>query len=338
MITLVVGGQYGGEGKGKISAFLSTQHNYSAICRTGSVNSKHTVSTKGEDYDLRHLPTACAHGFKGKIYFGAGSIIHIPTLFEEIKLFNISNNQIVIDNQAGVLNTKHTTEQRKDGRYHNIGSTLTGTGYATAERAMRKLSLARDVEDLQSMLGNVPKELWNRLSNNKNILVEGHQGAGLSNLHGDYPYVSNRDCIAAELLSELGVGPRHKLRIILVLKVFPTRNHNGLLPNEMTKDEIRIIGIEEYGGGSWNVGNKKRRVGKFDFDNLKSTIHLNTPTEIALTGIDYYDKESAGVKEENKLSKKSLDFIKKIEKISGIPVNIISTGPDTMSTIYRKQK
>lgn len=337
MITLIVGGQYGGEGKGKISAFLSTQHNYSAICRTGSVNSKHTVVTKERAYDLRQLPTPCAHNFTGKILFGAGSLIHIATLKEEMKLLGLPQSNVTIDRQAGILTDECIQAQRADDRYKNIGSTLTGTGYATAQRALRKLPLAKDRKEVQSMLGDTSERIWECLDQGKEVLVEGHQSTGLSNLHGDYPFVSNRDGIAAELLSELGVGPRHNIRIILVIKAFPTRNHNGYLPNEMTEGEARTLGIQEYGGGSWGIVDNKRRVGRIDLDELVRVVHLNTPTEIALTGLDYVDPTVKGIIQEGSLTKKTTDFINEVEEKVKLPVTIISTGPETSSTIYRPQ-
>jgi len=335
MITIVVGGQYGGEGKGKVAAYLAKHKKFSVVCRTGGINSKHTVIENGKTYDLRQVPTATAVGFGGKIVYGAGSLIHIKTLKEEMALLGISTSRVLIDHQTGILTDEHVEKQRSDSRYQEIGSTLTGTGYATAQRALRKLPLAKDFPELQPLLGDVPSFLYNTLSSEEELLIEGHQSSGLSNFHGDYPYVSNRDSTASEILSELGVGPRYPLRIVLVLKIFPTRNHNGHLPNEMSEKEIESLGIKEYGGGSWGIPNNKRRVGRIDLEEIKRSVYLNTPTEIALTGIDYFDPNSKASTDFSKLSENAKQLVAQIEKVASVPVSIISTGPETDATIIR---
>lgn len=336
MITLIIGGQYGGEGKGKVAAFLSKQERFSIVCRTGGVNSKHTVIENAKQYDLRLIPSACVSGFWERVVYGAGSLIHVPTLFKEMKEVRVSKSSVLIDRQTGVLTERHTKEQRADKRYVEIGSTLTGTGYATAQRALRKLSLAEEFSELSSMIGDTVAAFHDTMSQNRHILVEGHQSAGLSNYHGDYPYVSNRDSTAAALLSELGIGPRYPLRIVLVIKAFPTRNHNGRLPNEVNIEEVDALGIREYGGGSWGIENNRRRVGRIELKDIKRAVHLNTPTEIALTGADYLDPKSKRSTSWNDLSSTARVFIDEIEKVAGIPVSLVSTGPETDSMIYRK--
>jgi len=290
MITLVIGGQYGGEGKGKVSAFLAKQESFDIVCRTGGVNSKHTAIENGKAFDLRQIPTAATTGFKGKIVYGAGSLVHIPTLLEEMKLTEVSESQILIDHKTGILTEENIQAQRADSRYAILDSTMTGTGYATAQRALRKLPLAREFPELESMRGDVPVFLHDALIAHKNVMIEGHQSSGLSNYHGDYPYSSNRDSTAAALLSELGIGPRYQMRIVLVIKAFPTRNHNGRLPNEMNIEEADRLNITEYGGGSWGIENNRRRVAHIDYEDIRRAVRLNTPTELALTGIDYLDR------------------------------------------------
>lgn len=336
MITLVVGGQYGGEGKGKIAAFLSKQNIYAAVCRTGGVNSKHTAIEGDKKFDLRQLPTSCTTDFNGKIVFGAGSLVHIPTLQEEMRLLQVSEGRVLIDPQTGIITDANIQEQRADNRYKEIGSTLTGTGYATAQRALRKLPLGKDFPELHHMLGDVPSLLHSLLQQNKEVLIEGHQGAGLSNYHGDYPFTSNRDASASALLSELGLGPRHLLRIVLVIKAFPTRNHNGRLPNEMSLGEADTLGIKEYGGGSWGIENNRRRVAHIDLEDVRRAGYLNTPTEIALTGIDYLDPSVRNATSERQLSDKAKHFIVEVEKATNVPVTIISTGPETDAVISKK--
>src|SRR5690606_30233015 len=104
-----------------------------------------------------------------------------------------------------------------------------------------------DSEALRPLLGDVVRILYDAARNGDDILLEGHQGAGLSNYHGDYPYTSSRDCVAAALLSEVGLGLRWKTHVILAIKVFPTRNHSGRLPGEMASEDAERLGVQEFG-------------------------------------------------------------------------------------------
>jgi adenylosuccinate synthase len=255
-----------------------------------------------------------------------------------MKLFGVPTSRVLIDSQTGIVSDDCITAQRADERYSLIGSTLTGTGYATAQRALRKLPLAKEFPELKPMIGDVTKTLTDYLRSGKKILVEGHQGAGLSNYHGDYPYTSNRDSTAAELLSELGIGIRYPIRIVLAIKAFPTRNHNGRLPNEMTTVEADTLGVQEYGGGSWGVENDHRRVARIDLEDVRRAVYLNTPTDIALTGIDYLDVQARGATDYDQLSDKAKRFIGDIENAVNVPVTFISTAPETSAMVYRKTK
>jgi adenylosuccinate synthase len=253
MITLVVGGQFGGEGKGKITAALASATAYDIVCRCGGVNSSHTVVNGAREIRFRMLPAAAAVDKRPLVIFGAGTLIHIPTFLREIELVGYDPRRICVDSKAGVVSEDCVTEQRSDPRYNEIGSTLTGTGYATAKRAQRSLRLARDFPELNPFMCDTVEVLHTAARRRQNILIEGHQGIGLSNYHGDYPFTSSRDCTAAEMFSELGLATRWPHRVVLVVKVFPTRNHPGTLYGEMSGADADALGVREFGGGSWGI-------------------------------------------------------------------------------------
>ncbi len=329
MITIVVGAQYGGEGKGKVSAFLASAQRFDIACRCGGPNSSHTAVHKGREFKLRMMPTAAIVDPWVSVVFAAGTLLHVPTLFDEIRLIGFRGN-LLISPYAGIITDETVAKQRSDNRYEAIGSTLTGTGYAAADRCLRKLPLAREFSELSPYLFDVHEFLFASIKNSRNILIEGHQGFGLSNYHGDYPYVSSRDSTAAAMLSELGVGPLQKtIQVVLVAKIFPTRNHRGALGEELTEEEASAMGIREYGGGSWGIPNRRRRVGIFDFELVRRAAAANSATCIALTGADYLDKALAG--QQIATQNEHLDqFVCALEKtISPTPVRFVSTGRDT---------
>jgi adenylosuccinate synthase len=332
MITIVVGGQYGGEGKGKVCAYLGLTDKHEIVCRTGGVNSSHTVVTGEMDYRLRMIP-ASAVMHRSQLVFGAGSLLHIPTLFAEAEALGIAATDIKIDPQAGVVTEDCIVEQRADSRYQNIGSTLTGTGYASAARCQRRLRLAKSFRELKPYLCDVAQLLYSARQKHSKILVEGHQGSSLSNYHGDYPFTSSRDCIAAALMSELGLAPNVQTEVVLVLKLFPTRNHGGHLPREMTQQEATALGIEEYGGGSWGITDNRRRVGKLELTTAKRAILLNGPAYIALTGFDYLFPNLKGASAISDLTQESAKYLDFLSKRLGVPVGLVSTGPETTSVI-----
>ncbi|MBN9360734.1 MULTISPECIES: adenylosuccinate synthetase [unclassified Devosia] len=336
MITIVVGAQYGGEGKGKVCAYLSYAQHFDIACRCGGPNSSHSVLHGGQLFKLRMMPAAAVHNRNIDVFFGAGTLLHVPTLLQEMALLQF-RGRLLVDPKAGVINEDIVAEQRRDDRYAAIGSTLTGTGLASALRAQRKLPLAADTDTLRPFLGDVSAELWRSLAR-RNILVEGHQGFGLSNYHGDYPYTSSRDSTASAMLSELGIGPpgRNLLRVVLAVKAFPTRNHAGSLSEELNAQDADALGIAEFGGGAWGIPDRRRRVGLFDMDLFSRAIMANAPSEIALTGADYIDHTLRGTHSARR-SEPLEEFIARLEQVSGVRVRYVSTGPDTTSMFERRR-
>ena len=333
MITIVLGAQFGGEGKGKITAFLAKRRHFSAVCRAGGVNCSHTVLGTKKTFRLRLVPTTCVEGTVDLIVFGAGVLLHIPTLFEEMRALSIDPARVLIDFRTGIVEDAHVKLQRADERYRNIGSTLTGTGYASAERCQRKLRLARQFPELRNLLGDVPVVLAELLHGQNDIIIEGHQAFGLSNYHGDYPFCSSRDTTAAAHLSEIGLGPNWGLEVVLVVRAFPVRNHAGCLANEMTPKEVEEVGVHEFGGGSWGIPDRHRRVGRLDMTSVRRACVINTADAIALTGADYLDPRVRDATSPGELTPPVMECIRNIEQCTEVPVRYVSTGPATSSVV-----
>ena len=329
MLALVMGGQFGGEGKGNIVASLTRRFAPTMLVKTGGPNSSHTYKKGGRRWRLRALP-AGTDFFKGRVVFPAGSLIHVPTLFDELDEVGFSGS-LLIDPQAGVITEAHIAAQKADHRYYSIGSTRTGTGAACADRSLRKLTLARDCRDLRAFLVDTLPLLTEASELDDITLIEGSQGFGLSNYHGDYPYVTSRDTTASGLLSQLGVAPRALGMSILVLKCFPTRNAEGDGP--LFGEEVissLAVGDEvfagEFGGGSYESGDHIRRIGLFDWDLALRAVQSTAPDFLAITGLDrlaaldrfpaiseWYETPSA--------------FVGCLEDRLGTPVGISAWGP-----------
>lgn len=287
-LDFVVGGQYGGEGKGLISAFLTYKKPYNILVKPGGPNSYHHYRYQDQDYEFRMLPCGSIFPEVEAIVFPPGCLIYVNQLFKEIEKYNIDEKKIKIDPQAGIISDDLIKNQMNDGFYDKAGSTLTGTGYASAGRAKRRLRLATEEKKLRNFLVHTQQFIFERMD--EGILVEGGQGYGLSNYHGDYPYCSSRDTTVAGFLSQLGLGHRYIGEVYLVIKCFPTRNHmgKGELNNELSKEflnEHKDIFLE-YGIRSFGENMAKRRVGLFDFGVVERAVLANSPTKLVLTGLD----------------------------------------------------
>jgi adenylosuccinate synthase len=139
------------------------------------------------------------------------------------------------------------------------------------------------------------------------------------------------------MLAEVGLPPTLKsLNIVLVAKMFPTRNHEGNLGQEMPVKDADILGICEFGGGSWGIPDRRRRVGYFDFEILRTAAFVNGANQIALTGVDYYDHSLQYRTKQIDVTTVVKDLVDKVQEQVGAKVRYLSTGPDTAAMIDLK--
>src|SRR5882672_1706549 len=109
---VVVGGQYGSEGKGKVSAFITKQEDIDICVRCGGPNSGHSfVDEQGRTFILRQLPTGFVNG-RTRLLIPAGGLIDPIVLKAEIESLNISGKRIGIDPNCFVI----TEEDRETER------------------------------------------------------------------------------------------------------------------------------------------------------------------------------------------------------------------------------
>jgi adenylosuccinate synthase len=327
-LSVVIGGQFGGEGKGAIVAYLAFNDKVDAIVKTGGPNSTHSFGTNGKLLRVRMAPCGANMG-PSTIVYPPGCLIHSETLFSELSEIGFSG-QVIIDPKAGVVDPTHINTQKTDSFYISAGSTLTGTGAASAERARRRLRLARDYSTLTSYLGDTQEYLADALASGKRVLVEGSQSFGLSNYHGDYPYTTSRDTSVGTFLGQIGLGPKYLDTIFLVVKCFPTRNliGEGSLPLELPEAFIaaNLPTLGEYGGGTYKTVGHLRRVALFDFEVVRRAVIANSPDYIALTGLD----RLAAVQHESVVSnhyESPKKFIEKLQANLHINVGLQSWGP-----------
>ena len=326
--TVVVGGFFGDEGKGKIISYLALKDNPSIVVRGGAgPNAGHTVKDGDRTYKIRMLPSGFLNK-KSKVMIGPGVVINPDVLLQEINDFDVSNRAFV-DRNCGVIEQTHLIEDSKGRLKDTIGSTGSGTGPANAERAMRTLKLAKDFESLSSYLEDVPTAVNNALDSNENVLVEGTQGTHLSLWHGTYPYVTSKDVTASAICSDIGLGPKKVDEVMVVFKSYVTRVGTGPMENELTPEETSKKGWDEVG----TVTGRQRRAAEFDFNLARKAIMLNSATQIAITKLDVLFPDCANKISFDSLNTEAKSFIKKIETNLNVPVTLIGTGPNVNDVI-----
>ena len=331
-IVVIVGGQFGGEGKGKMTANLCREHEFDVAVRCGGPNSGHTITIDNKQVVLRQIPAGVVNP-DTKLFLAAGCLIDLDVLLDEIDSFNLSPGRLGVDYNAAIIDEKYVQEEETIGLGVRIGSTCTGTGIAVAKRVLRggALKLAKDVPELKSYLADVSDEVMVSHTSGKRIVIEGTQGFGLSVYHSPYyPYATSRDTTASAFLSEVGISPLAVSEVIMVLRTFPIRveGNSGPLPKEIDWETIQRESGYPYTIQEFTTVTKNlRRVARFDIEIVKKAVIANMPTHVALMGVDYLNYENKGIRRYDKITQEVKDFIYWLEQELEVKVSFIGTGP-----------
>lgn len=329
-VTVIVGGQFGSEGKGKVAHHLAREKAASVAIRVGGPNSGHTVIDKfGAPVIFRVLPTAALLN-KTVCALVAGSYIDVGLLFYEIELAHLTPDRLWIDPNAFVVTEEHKKEEEEWDLGKRIGSTQTGTGAAVVERVKRLSAkhLAQHDDRLKSFIRPVRSLLRARIKRGENIIIEGTQGFGLSLLHSSYyPMATSRDTTAAAFVAEAGLSPLDVSEVVLVIRAFPIRvaGDSGHLPQQTDWETITREGNWSSPLGELtSVTKKLRRVARFDAGIVKEAIDANAPTCVVLNHVDYVD---AACTSPESATYKIDSFVAGIEKQINFKINYIGLGP-----------
>ncbi len=342
-VDVVVGGQYGSEGKGQIVAHLARE--YDLLVRVGGPNAGHTVFEVPEPYAHHQLPSGTRNS-EARLIIGPGAVLRVDKLLKEISDCEVDAQRLCIDGNAMIINEDDI--KAESDLVRNIGSTGQGVGAATARRIMQRnkdTRLAKHIPELKPFLGDALEQLEDAFSRDENILLEGTQGTGLSLYHGAYPYVTSRDTTALGCLAEAGIPSNRVRKVIMVCRTYPIRVES---PKKETSGPLRDISWEEIARRSGYRANKlrkaekttttkrQRRIGEFEWVPLHRAALLNGTTDIALTFTDYISRENVEAKRFEQLTQETINFILEVERVAGAPVSLISTGFNSRSIIDRR--
>jgi adenylosuccinate synthase len=336
-LTVVVGGQYGSEGKGKLVSHLCRWRGVSYAVRTGGPNAGHTTFFNGVKHISRVLPSGYTNP-DTKLVIGAGGMVDVPLLLEEIEQLEDKGyrirDRLFVDYKAAVVSECGVDAEKTRGLGDRIGSTQTGTGWTQVCRILRdpnQMSLAGGNEYLEPWVCDATELLNGSINRGEGVVVEGTQGFGLSLYHGvGWPYCTSRDTSAAGFVSEAGLSPRLVDEIYLVFRTWPIRvgGNSGPMYGEVTwRDVHEFRGFPSEEVEMTSVTKKVRRVGRFDWKLAEEAVMVNRPTALAIHGLDYVNYHDSGVTSVQHLSKESLDWVADVEDGLDVRVKFLFTGP-----------
>lgn len=337
-LSVVVGGQYGSEGKGAVAAHLARSLTTSDVnVRVAGPNAGHTVWGGGIEYKLRQIPVGAVTS-RCQLFIAAGSELDLDVIHDEVRQLDengyAASSRLWVHPSATIIEPSHQRAEQDDrlGLVSQIGSTGKGIGAARSERALR---IARTLKDVA---GNDPNT-WTPpmgdpgLAQRDHVLIEGTQGYGLG-LHTDhYPFVTSSDCRAVDFCAMAGVSPwqAQRVEVWVVVRPYPIRvaGNSGPLYGETTWAEL---GLPEE---RTTVTNKVRRVGTFDERLVKEAVRANggVPTvRLALTMFDQVFPELAGKTHPSDLwsNTQAMDWLAAIEELTDCPIGLVGTGPSSV--------
>jgi adenylosuccinate synthase len=344
LVDVIIGGQFGSEGKGQIAAHISPE--YDCLMRVGGPNAGHTVFERPYNHVFHLLPSGTHRASNAKLLIGPGAVLNLDKILEEIRFFGIEKDRLIIDENAIIISEEDIAEEQKIK--DTISSTGQGVGVATSKNIIARLynddtHKAKHFSQLRGYLGSTSEELELLYSKKKKILLEGTQGTGLSLQHGLYPHVTSRDTSVSGCLSEAGISPKRVGKIIMVTRTYPIRvggSSGPFLSTELTFKDISDrsgIPFEELEKKEITTTTKKpRRVAEFSWSLFRKACELNSPTDIALTFVDYFNISNKSARRFESLTEETKRFIDEIERCSGVKVSLIGTTFDYRAVIDRR--
>ena len=413
-IDVVLGMQWGDEGKGKIVDALTPR--YDVVARfQGGPNAGHSIYFGDRSFVLHTVPSGIFRQGTQNI-IGNGVVIDPLILMDEIRAIEQMGVDVLsslrIAKRAHLILPTHRLldAAQESGKGKNkVGTTGKGIGPAYTDKASRiglrvgdlllpdfeeRYHALRDQHLRLLGIDHVDDAAWleaamalrrfpiidnevemnSLLASGHSVLAEGAQGSLLDVDFGTYPFVTSSSTLCAGACIGLGVAPSRIGKVYGIFKAYCTRVGAGPFPTELndaTGETLRQIG-HEFGATT----GRPRRTGWLDLVALRYAVMMNGTTSLimmksdVLNGldtiricvgyrmsgkqIDYFPFEAAGEPIEpvyrdfkgwqtdisscrtyDSLPSELKDYIAFIEQQTGVPVDIVSVGPDRDATIYR---
>ncbi len=256
--------------------------------------------------------------------------------------------------------------------YHNFVLTQYLQAEAVAFDAVFEQAMAL-APRIAPMVTDVSSGLFETQSAGSKLLFEGAQGALLDVDHGTYPFVTSSNCVAGAAAAGAGVGPQCLEYVLGITKAYATRVGSGPFPTELTDstgEHLARVG-QEFGSVTgrarrcgWFDGAALKRsvrlngisglcITKLDVLDGLETIKLGVgyrmngewrdvlpygahavgQAEAVLEELPGWSESTVGVTEYDKLPLNARRYLERVAEICGVPIDLVSTGPDRLETI-----
>jgi adenylosuccinate synthase len=231
-------------------------------------------------------------------------------------------------------------------------------------------------ERIQPMVVDVPRLLYEAQQAGDSLLFEGAQGTLLDVDHGTYPYVTSSNCVAGAAAAGAGIGPGGLHYVLGITKAYTTRVGSGPFPTELEDDvgrqlasrgnefgsttgrprrcgwfdaaalkrSIQISGVSGLCVTKLDVldGMEEVRLGVgYDCRGVTSDIlpfgaEMLAECEPVYESLPGWSESTVGLTRLSELPQTAQSYLKRIEAICGVPIDLISTGADRDQTIVRR--
>ncbi|XP_072407185.1 adenylosuccinate synthetase isozyme 2-like isoform X2 [Chiloscyllium punctatum] len=315
-VTVVLGAQWGDEGKGKVVDLLAQDAELVCRCQGGN-NAGHTVVVDSVEYNFHLLPS-------GVINKNATSFIGLEGW--ESRTVISDRAHIVFDFHQAVDGVQEQQRQKVAGK--NLGTTRKGIGPVYASKAsrtgLRICDLLSDFEEFSKRfrgLAHQYKSMYPTLHIDiegeldklkeyserirplvkdgvyfmykalhgppKKILVEGANATLLDIDFGTYPFVTSSNCTVGGVCTGLGIPPHNIGEVYGVVKAYTTRVGVGAFPTEQDNELGELL--QRRGHEFGVTTGRRRRCGWLDLVLVKYACMINGFTALALTKLDILD-------------------------------------------------
>ena len=353
---VVIGAQWGDEGKGKIVDYLAQKAD--AVVRySGGSNAGHTVVVNDVSYKLRLLPSGVLYSDKTNV-LGNGVVINPGVVLHEIadmKAKGISCDNLVISDRAHVVLPYHARlDELQEAALgcNKIGTTKGGIGPCYMDKVARTGIRICDLMEPDTFLD-----------------ID----------HGTYPYVTSSNPTAGNASTGSGIGPRYIDHVVGVVKAYTTRVGEGPFVTELLDTDGPGHQIRETGHEYGTVTGRPRRCGWLDAFMLKYSARLNSLDCLAVTRLDILDKmpkikmcvgykidgqeikqipaslnvlakvepvfeefegwltDITSIRTFDELPVQAKTYLNRLSEVAGVELGIVSVGPEREQTIVLKK-
>ncbi|WP_033739019.1 adenylosuccinate synthase [Helicobacter pylori] len=328
MADVVVGIQWGDEGKGKIVDRIAKDYDF-VVRYQGGHNAGHTIVHKGVKHSLHLMPSGVLYP-QCKNIISSAVVVSVKDLCEEINAFENLENRLFVSDRAHVILPYHVQKDAFKEKSQNIGTTKKGIGPCYEDKMARsgirmgdllddkileeKLKVHfkaiepfKEAYDLNEAYEKDLREYFKQYTpkirpfikdttsmlikanqKGEKILLEGAQGTLLDIDLGTYPFVTSSNTTSASACVSTGLNPKAISEIIGITKAYCTRVGNGPFPSE----DLTPMGdhLRIKGAEFGTTTKRPRRCGWLDLVALKYACALNGCTQLALMKLDVLDK------------------------------------------------